>query len=173
MNNKFGDIFTVPEEWSKQLEFAKRDNGIRIRSLRNPEKKMSKSVADPTGTILLSDDPADAAKKILRAETDSFGKIKFDLKERPGISNLLQMLALLTEVPQPTINAQWEGKNSYGDLKKAVAQAVEAFLTDLQTKLKQVDEIAMLTKLEQDEQKMNQTANQTLLKAQKAVGLRP
>ncbi len=173
INNKFGDIFTVPEEWSKQLEFAKRDNGIRIRSLRNPEKKMSKSVADPTGTILLSDSPADAAKKVMRAETDSFGEIKFDLKERPGISNLLQMLALLTGQPQAEVNARWEGKNSYGDLKKAVAQAVESFLTNLQSRLNQVDEVTLLTKLEQDEQKMNQIANQTLLKVQKAVGLRP
>lgn len=174
LNNKFEkELFTVPHEWSKQLEFAQRDNGVRIRSLRNPEKKMSKSVSDPSGTIMMSDTPEEAAKKVMRAETDSFGEIKFDMKERPGISNLLQILALLSERPQADVNTEWEGKTRYGDLKTAVAEAVKGFLTAFQAKLEQVDEQAMLAKLATDEQAMRLVANETLLRAQQAVGLRP
>lgn len=173
LNNKFGqDLFKVPEDWNTQLAFAQRDNGVRIRSLRNPEKKMSKSVSDPSGTIMLSDMPAEAAKKVMRAETDSHGEIRFDFAERPGISNLLQMLALLSGKPQNEVNSEWEGQSRYGDLKKAVAEQVESFLQDLQTKLAQVDESELLAKLESDEAVMNIAANQTLLRAQKAVGLR-
>jgi tryptophanyl-tRNA synthetase len=174
LNNKFEqDLFVVPEAWGKQLEFASRDAGVRIRSLRNPEKKMSKSVSDPSGTIMITDNPQEAAKKIMRAETDSYGEIKYDFHERPGISNLLQMLALLTERPQAEVNAEWEGQTRYGDLKKAVADTTESFLTDLQTRLNSIDEDALLAKLAADERAMNQVANETLLRVQKAVGLRP
>lgn len=174
INNKFEqEIFTVPVDWKAQLAFAKRDNGIRIRSLRNPDKKMSKSVSDLSGTIMLSDKPSEAAKKIMRAETDSFGSIKFDLAERPGVSNLLQMLALLTERPQAAVNTEWEGKSSYGDLKKATAEAVERFLTALQSSLQRVDDAQVTTKLETDEAAMREVAEATLLRVQRVVGLRP
>ncbi|MDB5177457.1 MAG: Tryptophan--tRNA ligase [Candidatus Saccharibacteria bacterium] len=173
LNNKFEtELFTPPEAWNKQLEFMNLEAGARVRSLRNPEKKMSKSVSDPSGTIMLSDNPAEAAKKVMRAETDSFGEIRYDFKERPGISNLLQMLALLSGRPQAEVSAEWEGKSSYGDLKKAVAAAVEAFLIDIQAKIAGVDENELLAKLEQDEAVMNEVANSKLLKVQKAVGLR-
>jgi len=173
MNNKFSDLFTVPEDWKKQLAFAKRDNGVRIRSLVNPEKKMSKSISDPRGTILLTDDPADAAKKVMGATTDSFGEIVFDLKERPGISNLLQILALLSERPLQEVIAEWEGKTRYGELKQAVAETVESFLRGFQDAYSAVDEATLLAKLEKDETAMRATSEKTLLKVQQAVGLRP
>lgn len=173
LNNKFEqELFTIPESWSKQLAFSERSAGIRIRSLRNPDKKMSKSVSDPSGTIMLTDTPEEAAKKIMRAETDSFGEIRFDFKERPGISNLLQILALLSSKTQDEVNAVWEGNERYGDLKKSVAEHVSVFLTDFQSRLAEVNEDAILQKLAQDEADMNTVANQTLLKIQKAVGLR-
>jgi tryptophanyl-tRNA synthetase len=174
LNNKFEqDLFVVPEEWSKQLEFAQRDNGIRIRSLRNPEKKMSKSVADPAGTIMITDDPEEAAKKVMSATTDSFGEIQFDFAERPGITNLLQMLALLTGTPQNEVNMHWVGKSSYGDLKSAVADAVRIFLTDFQAKRAAVSVESIIAKLEASEHMVSATAQATLLKVQQAVGLRP
>src|SRR5436190_6164730 len=77
-NNKFGELFAVPESWQKQVEFVGLDKGVRVRSLRNPDKKMSKSVNDPAGTIMLSDNPKDAAQKVLSATTDSLGSINFD-----------------------------------------------------------------------------------------------
>lgn len=173
LNNKFAqELFIVPEPWDKQLAFANRSRGVRIRSLRNPEKKMSKSIDDPSGTIMLSDSPAEAAKKVLRAETDSFGEIHFDFEARPGISNLLQMLALLNGQAQADVNAEWEGKTSYGDLKKAVAESVEQFLVDFQQKLEDVDDSFLLRTLEDGEKQMGEAAKTTLLSVQRAVGLR-
>ncbi|HXH26710.1 MAG TPA: tryptophan--tRNA ligase [Candidatus Acidoferrum sp.] len=173
LNHKFKqELFIPPADWNGQLKFAQRDSGVRVRSLRNPEKKMSKSVSDPSGTIMLSDDPAEAAKKVMRAETDSFGEIQFDFAKRPGISNLLQMLALLGGQSQEDVNSQWAGKTSYGDLKSAAADRVQAFLAGLQTKLANVDEVKLLAKLEHDEAMMRKIANKTLLRVQQAVGLR-
>jgi len=172
MNNKFGELFIVPEEWSKQIEFADRTAGVRIRSLRTPEKKMSKSVEDPAGTILLNDNPDEAAKKVTSATTDNEGSIHFDFEKQPGVSNLLQISALLAERPVDEAAKEWEDKSSYGELKEHVAEQVKGFLTDLQSKYSDVDEQALLSKLEKDELAMNEIANTTLLNVQKAVGLR-
>lgn len=172
MNNKFGDLFVVPEEWSKQVEFANRASGVRIRSLRNPEKKMSKSVDDPAGTILLTDSPDEAAKKVMSATTDNEGLINYDFERQPGISNLLQMLTLLTEKPIEEVIKDWHGKSSYGDLKSRVAEQVKVALTSLQSNYANVDEKSVLSKLEQDEKAMNEVANSALTKVQAAVGLR-
>jgi tryptophanyl-tRNA synthetase len=173
MNNKFGDLFVVPEPWDKQMEFAKRDKGVRIRSLANPEKKMSKSVTDPRGTILLTDDPADAAKKVMAATTDSLGKIKFDFAQQPGITNLLQILALLSGQPQAKVNEEWQDKTSYGDLKSATAKTVGDFLVKFQATLGNVDDSALLSELENSEATMRKVAAPVLLRTQQAVGLRP
>lgn len=173
LNNKFGQLFVLPADNTEQLKFSGREKPVRIRSLRNPEKKMSKSVDDPAGTIMLSDSPNDAAEKIMNATTDSAGVIHYDFEKQPGITNLLQILALVSDQPQSTVNAQWEGKASYGDLKTAVSAAVQDFLIDLQKKLAQIDESHLMKKLESDEKAMNEIANETLLKVQKAVGLRP
>lgn len=173
MNNKFGELFTIPEDWKKQLEFASLDNGIRIRSLSNPEKKMSKSISDPRGTILLSDTPDDAAKKVMSATTDSIGEIHFDWENQPGITNLLQILALLSGRPQADVNAEWEDGTRYGDLKKAVAEAVHGFLAEFQARYNAVNDEALIAKLEASEEIMRNRANETLLGVQRAVGLRP
>jgi tryptophanyl-tRNA synthetase len=171
-NNKFDDIFVLPEPVAKQHDFVGKSQGTRIRSLRNPENKMSKSVADPAGTIQLSDKPDDAAKTVMSATTDSLGIINFDWQKQPGVTNLLQMLALLTHKSQDDINKQWQGKNSYGDLKKAVADAVSATLKDLQANFDKVDDKLLQAKLESSEKAMNEVANKQLLKVQQAVGLR-
>jgi tryptophanyl-tRNA synthetase len=173
MNNQFGELFTVPLPVPKQHEFFGKDQGLRIRDLIDPAKKMSKSDETGRGVIFLSDDPEVARKKIMGATTDSYGSVKFDMHERPGVSNLLQMLALLSERTQSEVNTEWEGKTSYGDLKKAVADVVSNFLTDFQTKLAAVNEPQLLAKLEQSESKMREVAGQTLLRTQQAVGLRP
>lgn len=173
LNNKFGELFVVPADNQKQMEFAGRANPVRIRSLRNPEKKMSKSVEDPSGTIMLSDNPEEAVKKIMSATTDSVGEIHFDFEKQPGVTNLLQILALATERPQGEVNREFEGKTSYGELKTAVADAVRKLLGDLQAKLASIDEQSLTQKLEADEEQMRRVAGETLHRVQKAVGLRP
>ncbi len=171
-NNQFGQIFTVPLPVPKQHEFFGKDQGLRIRDLIDPTKKMSKSDDTGRGVIFLGDDPAVAAKKIMSATTDSYGEIKYDIQDRPGVSNLLQMLSLLTGEPLDAVIAEWEGKNSYGDLKKATAAAMADFLTGFQARLAAVDDQTLIAKLEQSEKILRETANATLLRAQKAVGLR-
>jgi len=173
MNNKFGELFVVPEDNARQAEFSGRTKPIRIRSLRNPEKKMSKSVDDPAGTIMLTDNPEEAAQKVLGATTDSTGAIKYDWEAQPGIANLLQILALLSGKAQDEVNETWQGKPSYNELKDETAQAVKAFLGDFQEKLADVNEADLMRKLEADESAMSKVADSTLLKVQKVVGLRP
>lgn len=173
MNNKFGDLFVVPKDTKNQAEFAGRTEPVRIRSLRNPEKKMSKSVEDPAGTIMLTDNPDEAATKVMSATTDSLSSIKYDLQNQPGVSNLLQIIALLTNKQQQEVNGGWQGKTSYSELKSEAATCVKEFLIDLQSKLAQVNSDHLMKKLQADEAAMSKLANETLLRAQKAVGLRP
>jgi tryptophanyl-tRNA synthetase len=172
-NNKFGDIFTVPKPTKEQTSFIKRDDGLRIRSLTNPTKKMSKSSPEEKSKILLIDSPETASKKIMNATTDSIGVIHFDWDTQPGVTSLLQILALLTNKEQSVINSDWEGKESYGDFKKTVAKTVADFLSDFQSKLASITDEALLAKLQQSEKILTPIANDTLFRAQQAVGLRP
>lgn len=171
-NNKFGDVFVIPKTLKEQQAFVDRDSAPRIRSLRNPDKKMSKSIDDPSGTIKLSDTPEEARKKIMRAETDTVGTIHFDWEKQPGISNLIQILALLSGKPETEIAREWEGKDRYGDLKTAVADAVVNTLLKIQENMAIIADEDIVAKLESSEAAMAKRANETLLKAQKAVGLR-
>lgn len=172
MNHKFSELFTVPEPTAKQTAFIQRDTGLRIRSLTNPEKKMSKSSTDQKSKINLADTPAQARKKIMAATTDSLGVINFDWQRQPGITNLLQLLAILTNRPQAEVNAEWVGQTQYGPLKRAVAEAVATFLTDFQARLAGISDETLLATLERSERAMNEVASITLLRVQKAVGLR-
>lgn len=171
-NNKFGKLFIVPEHSHKQVEFAGLTEPLRIRSLRNPEKKMSKSINDPAGTILLSDTPDSASKKIMSATTDSIGSINYDFSAQPGVSNLLQIDAYLSGQKLEDVINKWQGNTKYGDLKKSVADIVHNFLTDFQTKYDKVDKIQLVNKLQSSESAMAEVANAKLYKVQQAVGLR-
>lgn len=173
MNSRFGELFTVPEPVKKQHEFFGKDQGLRIMDLVNPTKKMSKSDETGKGVIFLGDDPAAAAKKIMSATTDDKASVQYDSAKQPGISNLLDILALLRGKPVLEVAAEFEGLDRYGDFKKVVAGELSQFLADFQTRLTQVDTVALNTKLETSERTMNEQANATLYRAQQAVGLRP
>ena len=172
-NNKFGNILTIPAPTNEQTKFIKRDSDLRIRSLTDPSKKMSKSSTEEKSKILLNDSPQTAYKKIMSATTDSIGEINFNYETQPGISSLLQILAYLTNIPQEEINQQWVGQTRYGDFKKVVAKGVADFLTDFQQKLNQISDEEILQILQESEAKMNVVANKQLHKVQQAVGLRP
>lgn len=173
MNHKFGELFRVPEPVKTQHAFFGKDQGLRIMDLQNPTKKMSKSDEIGKGVIFLGDDPAEAAKKVMSATTDDKAEINFDRANQPGISNLLEILALLRAQPLKQTTAEFQGQTRYGDFKQVVAQAVETFLRDFQTRLQTTDNTAILTKLEQSERDLAATANATLRRTQQAVGLRP
>lgn len=173
MNSRFGELFTVPEPVARQHEFFGKDQGLRIKDLVDPTKKMSKSDETGKGVIFLGDDPEVAAKKITSATTDDKANVQLDRENQPGISNLLEILALLRGQAVEETAAQFAGETRYGDFKKVVAEEVKAFLSDFQSRLTNVDETAVLAKLEASEKAMNEQANVTLYKVQQAVGLRP
>lgn len=172
-NNKFGDVFVIPEATKDQSAFIQRDNGIRIRSLTDPTKKMSKSSDDAKSKILLADTPDVASAKIMAATTDSVGSIHFDWENQPGITSLLQILALITGRNQAEVNVEWEGNTRYGDFKKVVADAVAEFLTGFHARFDAIDDNELIAILEEHESSMRRVAGETLLRAQQAVGLRP
>lgn len=172
MNSRFGELFTVPEPVKKQHEFFGNDQGLRIMDLQNPAKKMSKSDEAGKGVIFLGDDPKLAAKKVMGATTDSNAHVAYDPKTQPGISNLLEILALLRNQPVQETAEQFAGETRYGEFKHVVADEVAHFLEDFQTKLARVDDRVLHAKLEASEATARQLAAITLRRAQRAVGLR-
>jgi len=172
MNNKFGELFVVPKPVKEQHKFFGKDQGLRIKDLVDPSKKMSKSDESGKGIIFLGDDPELAAKKIMGATTDSVGSINLDFDKQPGVSNLLQILALLGNKTLEETAKEFVGQTQYGPLKERVSSVVKSFLADFQSKLASVDEKALQAKLETSELTMNEQANKVLSIVQKAVGLR-
>lgn len=172
INNRFGDIFTVPKSVKEQNGFFGKDQGLRIKDLHDPSKKMSKSDESGKGVIFLSDDPQLSAKKIIGATTDDKANIQFDRANQPGISNLLEIFALLAGRGLQEVITEWQGKDRYGDFKKVVADEAVTFLSDFQTKKNAIDDPAIRAKLETSEASLSLVAKETLLRAQKAVGLR-
>jgi tryptophanyl-tRNA synthetase len=172
MNSRFGKLFGVPEPVGKQHEFFGKDQGLRIMDLVDPTKKMSKSDDTGKGVIFLGDDPAVAARKIMSATTDDKAQVAYDPLEQPGISNLLEILSLLRRQTVYEAANELAHETRYGEFKRIVADEVQRFLTEFQSALAQVDDSAVIAKLEASEAVMNQQANNTLLKVQQAVGLR-
>jgi len=130
-NNKFGETFAIPEPML--LKF-----GARIMGLDDPTKKMSKSALSPANYIALTDDPAVARDKIIKAVTDSGSEIKFDPKTKPAISNLLTIYSLLTDTAIPELETGYQGKN-YSDFKQDLAKETTQFLTGFQAKLAEIE----------------------------------
>lgn len=171
-NKKYAEIFTLPAEPKKQVEFMQVGDGVRIRDLQNPEKKMSKSTKSENSKIMLSDTPEQVRKKIMSATTDSVGVIRFDMFNQPGISNLLQIDALVNDIPLQEVISTWTGETHYGDLKQKVADDVAVFLDEFQRKLATISDQEVLDYLTAGEEYANEVANTKLLEAQKAFHLR-
>lgn len=130
-NEQFGETFKIPE-----VKLQK--EGARIMALDNPDKKMSKSSESEASYIALNDDPAKAAKKIMRATTDSDMEVKFDKEKKPGVSNLLTIYSLLSEKSIEELEEEYKGKG-YGDFKKGLAEVVEEFLTNFQERYNNIN----------------------------------
>ena len=171
-NHRFGEIFTVPAKTSEQVKFMEVSDGIRIRDLLNPEKKMSKSTKAENSKIMLDDEPAKAAKKIMSATTDSLAKVKFDMFNQPGVSNLLQIKALISGTPLQDVISEWVGETRYGTLKQAVADGVAQTLAEFQAKMAEISDEQVYELLDKGEKYANKVANAKLLEAQKAFRLR-
>ncbi len=173
MNNRFNQpLFVVPEPVKKQHEFFGKDQGLRIKDLLDPTKKMSKSDETGNGVIFLSDTPEAAKQKIMRATTDSLASVHYDKESQPGITNLIDILALLRGEQPQKVATEYEGMDRYGDFKRIVADEMAQFLIEFQQNLAAVDNSAVVAKLERSEAAMREQAGETLLSVQKAVGLR-
>ena len=171
-NHKYGEVFTVPAKTSDQVKFMEVSDGIRIRDLLNPEKKMSKSTKAENSKIMLDDEPSKAAKKIMSATTDSLAKVKFDMFNQPGVSNLLQIQALVSGTPLQEVIAEWAGETRYGILKQAVADGVAQMLKEFQERMADISDDQVYELLEKGEKYANTVANAKLLEAQRAFHLR-
>ena len=128
-NKKYGNTFKIPEPFINT-------SGTKIMDLVNPTIKMSKSSDNPKGIIYLLDDVKQARKKIMGATTDSEMIVKYDVANKPGISNLINIYSSLTGKTIEEVENEFSGKN-YGEFKKCVADEVETLLTNIQDKYKE------------------------------------
>jgi tryptophanyl-tRNA synthetase len=117
-NSRYGETFTVPDVSIPQQT-------AKILDLQDPTAKMSKSLGE-AGTLNLLDDPSELARKIKRAVTDTDTSVRFDPVAKPGVSNLLTILASVTGRPVADVEADFTG-SGYGALKAAVVEATVAF----------------------------------------------
>ena len=163
-NKKYNDIFTIPEVRIPKV-------GARVMSLQDPTKKMSKSDANSKAFISLLDDPKVIEKKIKSAVTDSEGIVKFDVANKPGISNLLSIYSILGGLSIEEIEQKYEGKG-YGDFKADLAEVVVNALKPLQDRYYELIDSAELDEiLDQGAEKANRQANKMLRKMENAMGL--
>ena len=161
-NHRFGETFVIPKSVTPP-------SGARVMDLLNPTSKMSKSGDEDTGVIYLLDDPAKIEKKFKRAVTDSETEVVFDRERKPGVSNLLEILAASTgTTPQKAA----ETYTRYGDLKAASAQAVIAMLEPIQTRYYELlnDQGELMRLLHKGNGRAKEVASKTLSRAQKAIG---
>lgn len=162
MNTKYHLNFNEPKPIIPKI-------GNKIKSLVNPEQKMSKSDKNANASIYLLDDPEVAYKKIQRAVTDSENKIYIS-EDKPGVLNLLTIFASLKDISIEEAEKHFSNK-SYKDLKEEVGEVVKQFLIEIQKKyqsyIQNIDEIAQA-----GAKKANKIASENLLIIQKAFGLK-
>jgi tryptophanyl-tRNA synthetase len=121
-NARFGETLVVPEGIFPEV-------GARIMDLQAPERKMSTTGGSERGTIYVLDEPDAIQKKFRSAVTDSDGEIRY-AKEKPGVSNLLEILAVVSGVPVAETEREFAGQG-YGTLKGAVGEATAAYLAPI------------------------------------------
>ncbi|MBB6443545.1 tryptophan--tRNA ligase [Bacillus benzoevorans] len=163
-NKKYNDIFTIPEVRIPKV-------GARIMSLQDPTKKMSKSDPNQKGFISMLDDAKQIEKKIKSAVTDSDGIVKFDVGNKPGVSNLLSIYSIFSGKTVTELEAQYDGKG-YGAFKGDLAQVVIEALTPIQSKYNELMESSELDDiLDRGAEKARLVANKMLKKMENAMGL--
>jgi tryptophanyl-tRNA synthetase len=162
-NRDYGDTFTIPEPYIPKA-------GASIKSLQDPEKKMSKSDENANGSIFLLDDADTITKKIKRAVTDSGTDITFD-ETRPAIANLLTIFQLLTGKTSEECVAHFEGKG-YGHFKTELAEVTVDFLKPFQDRVKDYDDESLKDILAKGAEKARGIASETLESVYRKIGLK-
>lgn len=164
-NGRFGDTFVVPRAVTPAL-------GARVMDLQHPENKMSKSADGEAGIIFVMEDPSSIAKKFKRAVTDSDNEVRYDRDTKPGISNLLDILAACTGRDPQLLAAHY---SQYGALKNDAGEAVIAVVTPIQRRYQELmgdpGELSRLLRI--GATRARSVAATTLSRAYKAIGLLP
>ena len=164
-NHRYGETFTIPEAAVGQV-------GAMLMDLQDPTRKMSKSRSGPQGMIVLLEPPESMTRKIKRAVTDNETEVRYDREEKPGVSNLLELLAVATgEKPEQLA----EKYTSYGALKSDAGQAVVEFLRPVQQRYHEIlaDPGWVEQVLRKGADQARPLAAATLARAREAVGLLP
>jgi len=166
-NHRFGDTLVVPEAAIPPV-------AARVMDLQHPTAKMSTTAPTPQGTIGLLDPPEVITKRIRSAVTDSGTDVRFDPDAKPGVSNLLQVLAATTERPVATVEAEYADAG-YGTLKQAVADAVVAYLAPLQARYAELrdDPSTVDAALATGAEKAEAVASKVIARVREAAGLLP
>lgn len=163
-NSKYGETFNIPSPYIPK-------EGSKIMSLVDPTKKMSKSDSNPKAYIALLDDLNSIRKKIKSAITDSDGTIKYDVENKPGVSNLLTILSCVSGKPIDELVNLYQDSN-YQKFKEDVAEAVIKEIEPIQQKYNElinsnvIDEV-----LDQGRDYANYLANKKLNKVYNKIGL--
>ena len=163
-NAIYGDVFTIPEPLIGKV-------GARVMSLSDPTRKMSKS--DPEDTfIAILDEPNVIRKKVRRAVTDSEALVKYDVENKPGVSNLMSIYSAVTGKAFAEIENEFVGKG-YGDFKEAVADAVIAELEPIQARYRQIsaDKAYLNEVMTKGAERAGKLAARTMSKVRRKVGL--
>jgi tryptophanyl-tRNA synthetase len=162
-NHRYGDTLVVPEA-------AIPTTAARVMDLQHPERKMSKSVSSPLGTILLCDEEADIVRKVKRAVTDTDGVVRYDPKAKPGVSNLLELLAVATGRSPVEVAGSYQ---RYGDLKADVAEALVELLRPVRLRREALaaDPGSVTALLSLGAEKAESVASATYRRASEAIGL--
>lgn len=163
-NNKYNDIFTVPEVSIPKV-------GARIMSLQEPTSKMSKSDENQKAYISMLDSEKKIVKKIKSAVTDSEGVVKYDKERKPGVSNLLTIYSICSGNSIADLESKYEGKG-YGEFKQDVAEAIIQTLTPIQERYEELFHSEELDDyLDKGAEKASLEAQKMIRKAKKAMGL--
>jgi tryptophanyl-tRNA synthetase len=166
-NTRYGETLVIPEA---QIMKA----GAKINDLQDPSAKMSKSAASQAGVIDILDEANVNIKKIKSAVTDMGKEIRFDEKEKPGISNLLTILSHLGGKSIPALEAEFAG-SGYGDFKMAVANTVADYFAPVRARTQQLltERSELLAIIEAGAKKAEVVASDTLARVYANMGLLP
>jgi tryptophanyl-tRNA synthetase len=162
-NHRFGDTFVVPKAVTPPT-------GARVMDLQEPTNKMSKSGDGEAGIIYLLDDPAAIVKKFKRAVTDSDNEVAFDRERKPGVSNLLEILAAATNESPASLATTY---TQYGKLKQDTGEAVAEMLRPIQARYHELmsDPAELSNLLALGKERASKVAQATLARAHSAIGL--
>jgi len=162
-NERFGDTLVVPEHRIPEV-------GARIMDLQRPGSKMTTTGGSEGGTVLVLDEPEVARKKVMSAVTDSGSEVR-RAEDKPGITNLIDVLAVIREVDPAEIERKFDGAG-YGDFKAAVADAVVDYLTPARERYAELrpDEAALDRTLASGAEKARAIASETLADVREAMG---